>query len=397
MIHTYKNLGKQIPKFEKFLLPIANCKPCGQISHYFNDKLGRAFYHIFWEEIRHISPIQEVMLSPLDPKNEILPEKEKFRPSSVVHREIFDDQNIFPISKKKIFNNKKKPNKKGEDDSESDDDKGNNIIRLSPPPTPPLNIPHGNEHQGNDVLDPQDNEQDLGIISEDNISSLGAASYFSIENEENNDIHYQPDRAGNFTNSDSETSHSTENWPNDNTRKRKKIPLRQKMLPPVPNTDNTIANPILELEYIQPSGSAPHSVTGARPKTRSNISYITKDKTKQKSLQGSVKTTKGVKSGKSASSAKKSQVSQDFWKQHPFWQSVDKISSTPGTRSTRKNKSNSLKTEDDQNPDLSKQYEEARKSIMTGYDQLSNILSSSSDEKLQVCADLLQFLNKRKN
>ena len=95
MVATYKNLEKRIPKYEKFLLPIANCKPCSQIAHYFNDKVGRAFYHMFWYEIKNISPIKEVILSPLDSNIEIPQEMDNTRPSSMVDREIFERQNFF--------------------------------------------------------------------------------------------------------------------------------------------------------------------------------------------------------------------------------------------------------------------------------------------------------------
>ena len=82
LIHKYKNEARNIPKFERYLVNKDRLKPCGDLSHYFDENLSRRFFQEFWDLIRDVQPITDIerMANP----SQFVHEMPKHRPSSLI-------------------------------------------------------------------------------------------------------------------------------------------------------------------------------------------------------------------------------------------------------------------------------------------------------------------------
>ena len=105
---------------------------------------------------------------------------------------------------------------------------------------------------------------------------------------------------------------------------------------PAVNVQDNNAIQVPVMEQVQPSVSGTHKFTGTRPKIRSNITYSTKNNTRQKILPGSTRSKIVEKPDKSILSTKKSQSNQELWKQHSsFWKDSGDIMAGASSRNTR--------------------------------------------------------------
>ena len=82
LISKYKNEAKNIPKHDKYLISKDRLKPCSDVTFYYDDELARAFYQTFWDEIRDVAPITEVIRH--HTPNQFINKTPTHRPTSLI-------------------------------------------------------------------------------------------------------------------------------------------------------------------------------------------------------------------------------------------------------------------------------------------------------------------------
>ena len=180
--HVYKNEGKKVPQCETFLIHKDRVKPTSSVAWYMNDRMGRAFYSAFWEQVESLEPILEVVPD-RTLKHQDHSVAGKNRPTSVVnasmlgltsHPQLFTANDDIDSINRRFQTTEDLES--SDDDDEDDDDDIHVIGIIDAPIIPEDQDDSDSESSNDDVFDDNDNDDDP---PNDGIADGGDGSHHS--------------------------------------------------------------------------------------------------------------------------------------------------------------------------------------------------------------------------